>query len=225
MKAKNMGFLATILATSVAANAGLAPNASEVVKLAKSGVSEEVAVAYVRNVPTPFHLSSDDILDLKAQGVSSPVIVAMLTHDAQVRGQAGPYTPPQQVQPPPAYPPAQPAPVYDQPPATAYYPQEVVPASPGPDYYWNPGYWDNGIWIGGTWLYGGVGLGWGWPWGYGWGRYGWGGYGRGYYGGYRGGFGGYRGGFGGGHVGGFGGGHVGGFGGGHGGGHGGGGHR
>lgn len=249
MKAKSIGFLAAVIASTLAANAGLAPNASEVVKLTKSGVSEDVATAYVRSVSSPFHLSSDDILELKAQGVSPQVIVAMLNHDAQMRGQAQPSMPPPQaqpsmpppqVQPAPLYAQAQPAPLYDQP-VTTYYPQEVIPASPGPDYYWNPGYWNNGIWIGGTWLYGGIGLGWGWPLGW-WGGYGrgfYGGYGRAYYGGYRGGFGGYRGGFGGyrggfggghvggfggGHVGGFGGGHVGGFGGGHAGGHGG-GHR
>jgi hypothetical protein len=242
MKAKSIGYpAAIIIATTLAANAGLAPNASEVVKLTKSGVSEDVATAYVRNVSAPFHLSSDDILDLKAQGVSSQVIAAMLNHDTQMRGQAQTYMPPPLVQPTPVYTQVQPTPVYDQPPATTYYPQEAIPASPGPDYYWSPGYWgDNGIWIGGGWCYGGLGLGWGWPLGYGWGGYGrgyYGGYGRGSYGGYRGGIGGYRGaiggyrggigggrvgGIGGGRVGGIGGGRVGGFGGGHGGGFGGG---
>jgi hypothetical protein len=237
MKAKTIRCLAAIIATSLAANAALGPNAAEVVKLAKSGVSEDVATAYVKNQSSPFHLSSDDILALKAQGVSSGVIAAMLDHDTRMQSQAQTYRPPPPAQPAPVYPPIQAAPVYSQPAPTTYYPQEVIPASPGSDYYWWPGYWDNGIWIGGSWVYGwpwwgyGWGWGWGWPRGYGWGGYGrgyYGGYGRGYYGGYRGGFGGYRGGIGGfrggigsGRVGGIGGGHAGGFGG----GHGGGGHR
>jgi hypothetical protein len=54
-------------------------------------------------------------------------------------------------------------------------PVEVIPASPGPDYYWTDGYWDWGpagwIWIGGRWA---VGFGPGWigpghPW-HGWGH-------------------------------------------------------
>jgi ABC-type methionine transport system permease subunit len=49
MKAKSIGYLAALIATTLAANAGLAPNAAEVVKLAKSGVSEDVATAYVRS--------------------------------------------------------------------------------------------------------------------------------------------------------------------------------
>jgi len=214
MKTKSIGYLAAmVIAFTLPAQADLGPKANEVVKLTKSGVSDDMATAYVRTVTTSFHLSSDDVIALKAQGVSAPVIVAMLNHDAQMREQARGYGPPPQAQPYPVYTPVPTAPAYDQPPAPTYYPQEEIPVSPGPDYYWNPGYRDNGIWIGGGWLYGG--LGWGWPWGWG-GRYGWGPYGHGFYGrgygGYRGGYGGYRGGVGGyrGGVGGFRGG-VGGF--------------
>ena len=249
MKAKSIGYLAGIITLTLTANAGLAPNASEVVKLTKSGVSEDVATSYVRNVSTPFNLSADDILALKAQGVSPQTIAAMLNHDTMMRNMAQtPYMQPPLAVPPAAYAQPQPNALYNQPPATTYYPQDVIPESPGPDYYWSPGYWDNGLWIGPGWCYGGLGVGlgwWPWGWGYGWGGYGrgfYGGYGRGYYGGYRGGYGGYRGGISGfrggvggfrggvggfrGGVGGFrggvGGGHGGGFGGGHGGG---GGHR
>jgi hypothetical protein len=77
---------------------------------------------------------------------------------------------------PPGAPPAQPqapyaAAPYDPPPP----PVEVMPPSPGPDYYWNDGYWNWGptgwFWIGGRWAIG-VGPGWrgpGHPWG-GWGH-------------------------------------------------------
>jgi len=217
----------------------LSPNAAEVVKLARAGVGEEVILAYIKNCQSPFTLSADAILHLKDAGVTSPLIAAMLTRDSALRNQNPPAPfgynqrlyPPSEQPPgapaPPQPPPGQPAPGQpppqpqlfapgvapaDQTPPPA--PAEVIPVSPGPDYYWAPGYWgwDNGwIWIGGGWR---PWFGWGWG-GWGWGgRYGWGWGGRGAWGGYHsGGFGGVHGGFGG---------HGGG---GHGGGHGGGGHR
>jgi hypothetical protein len=196
-----------------------------VVKLSGASVGDEVVLAYVKNCQSPFNLSANAILRLKEAGVTSPVIAAMLTHDSSLRDQNPPapyaysqrlYGPGEQpsVGPAPAQPPPQPQ-LYA-PPAGQVPPPpqaEVIPVTPGPDYYWAPGYWgwDGGwIWIGGGWrLRGGIGLGWGWGgWGWpgwGWGGYsGWRGYGRAGFGGYRGGFGGaYRGGgFGGGHGGG-----------------------
>ncbi len=89
MKTKSIGYPAALItAITLAANAGLVPSASDVVKLTQSGISEDVATAYVKNVSTPFHLSADDILALKAQGVSSQIIAAMLNHDAQMRDRA-----------------------------------------------------------------------------------------------------------------------------------------
>ena len=201
--------------------AALSPSAAEVVKLSGAGMGDEVIMAYVKNCQSPFGLSAGAILRLKEAGVTSPVIAAMLTHDGSLRGQnpPAPYAysqrlygpaeqppgvpPPGQAPPgvpPPAQPPAQPQ-LYA-PPAGEVPPPpqtEVIPVSPGADYYWAPGYWgwDGGwIWIGGGWrLRGGIGwgVGWGWP-GWGWGGYyGWGWPGWGW-GGYRGGWGGYRGG-------------------------------
>jgi len=194
----------------------LSPSAAQVVKLSSAGFSDEVILAYVKNGRLPFNLSTNEILRLKEAGVSSPVIVAMLTHDSLLRNQnpPAPYTnsQPAQLVVPYLVAPA------DQTPPPA--PEEVIPVAPGPDYYWVPGYWGwNGgwIWSGGSWcLRGGYGCGghygWGWYGHRGWGDYhGGGGY-HGSWGGYHGGVGGRgghgRGGQGGGrHGGGHGGGH------------------
>jgi hypothetical protein len=209
--------------------APLPPSAAEVLTLSGAGAGEDVILAYVRGCPTPFNLSAGAILRLKEAGVTSPVLVAMLTHDSALRNhtQPGPYAASQSGYLPPEQPPMAPllAPQDLTPPPA---PVEVVTAAPGPDYYWTPGYWgwnDGWIWIGGGWgLRGGYGWG-GYYGGRGYGRGGWGGY-RGVAGGYRGGVvrgyrgsvGAYHGGGGGFHGGGGGGFHGGG--GGHGGGHG-----
>ena len=152
----------------------LPPNVAEVAKLSGASVGDDVIVAYVNNCPSPFNLSADAILRLKDAGVSSAVITAMLIHDSSQRNQSppAPYAPSQQPQPiVPGLVPADQAP----PPL----PDQVIPVTPGPDYYWTPGYWGwNGgwIWIGGSWCFRG---------GYGWGGRGW--YGHGVWGGYHGG--------------------------------------
>jgi hypothetical protein len=97
----------------------LSPNVAEVVKLAESGVGEDVTLAYVHNSQAPFNLGAEDILYLKDVGISSSVLTAMLTRDTELRGQA------------PA-----PAPTFEQkayastPPALA--PVSVTPQAPPP---------------------------------------------------------------------------------------------
>jgi len=238
-----LGPLTQVSSATAPAQPPLALNTGEVVTLSRAGMGEEVILAYVKSCPSQFNLSVDMILQLKASGVTSTVIAAMLNHDHSLRAEraATAYDHSQNFKAPGQPPvPAQPAPPpqlvdpglapADQAPPPA--PEEVIPVAPGPDYYWTPGYWDwndGWIWIGGGW---GLGRGYGWG-----GHYGRGAYGHGAWGGYRGGYGGGRvggfaggrtGGFSGGHGGGFGGGRAGGFGSGHrggfGGGHGGGGH-
>jgi hypothetical protein len=156
----------------------LSPNAAEVLKLSGAGVGDEVILAYVKNCQGPFSLSAEAILRLKEAEISSPVIVAMLTHDGWLRNQNAGSPQPQPVAPD-VVPPGQ-----TPPPA----PEEVVPVAPGPDYYWAPGYWGwNGgwVWIGGSWCFRG-GYGWGGHYGRGW-------YGHGGWGGYHGGVGGFHG--------------------------------
>src|SRR5580765_6882147 len=83
----------------------VSPAAAEVLRLAQSGVGEEVVLAYVQNSPGGFELTSDQILYLRDIGISSPVISAMLNRDAGLRNQ-----PQSQAQPsaPPLAPPSVP---------------------------------------------------------------------------------------------------------------------
>ena len=66
----------------------VSPAVAEVIRLAQSGVGEEVVLAYVQNSGGGFDLNSDQILYLRDLGISSPVISAMLNRDAVVRNEA-----------------------------------------------------------------------------------------------------------------------------------------
>ena len=82
----------------------LSPGVAEVIRLAQSGVGEEVVLAYIQNSSEPFNLNADQILYLKDLGISSQVTTAMLNRDAVLQSQ------PQiaQASPPPSEPPPQP---------------------------------------------------------------------------------------------------------------------
>jgi hypothetical protein len=67
------------------AQSGFAQNVAEVVKLAHSSVGDEVLIAFIKNSQSPFGLSTSDILALKDAGLSSPVVAAMLSHDAAMK--------------------------------------------------------------------------------------------------------------------------------------------
>ena len=56
----------------------------DLVKLIKSGVSEEVLVAYINASNCAYALSSDDIVRLKQYGATAPVIVAAIKHKGSV---------------------------------------------------------------------------------------------------------------------------------------------
>ncbi len=64
------------------------PGAAEVVRLAESGVTDDVILAYITNSQVPFSLSAEDVLYLKDVGLSPEVTTAMLNHDSGLRGQA-----------------------------------------------------------------------------------------------------------------------------------------
>ena len=76
-----------------AAPVSLSPGAAEVVRLAGSGVGDDVVIAYIQNSQAPFNLSADDVLYLKDIGLSAEVTSAMLTHDGTLRGQPQQYAP------------------------------------------------------------------------------------------------------------------------------------
>ncbi|MDB6121332.1 MAG: hypothetical protein JWQ71_325 [Pedosphaera sp.] len=80
---------ASISAGAGAVPTNLSPTAAEVVRLVESGVSDEVATAYIQGSKSYYNLSADDILYLKDVGLSSPVVTAMLSHDTALRNQPG----------------------------------------------------------------------------------------------------------------------------------------
>ena len=125
------------------AAAPISPNASEVVKLAGSGVGEDVVLAFIQNSQSMFNLTADNVLYLRDLGVSQSVITAMLNHDNLLRSQA-PQSAPQQFAPAPAAAPAPEAPApavapVAQPPAQVAAPAPTYVSSPPPDvnYFYN----------------------------------------------------------------------------------------
>src|SRR5438477_11596827 len=103
----------------------VSPAAAEVIRLAQSGVGEEVMLTYIQNSPAAFNLSADQILYLKDLGISSPVITAMLNRDAALRSQ------PQLAQAPPPSP--EPVPQPTVPVEAPLTPPPVEVASPPPE--------------------------------------------------------------------------------------------
>jgi hypothetical protein len=153
----------------------LSPGATEVAKLAQSGVGDGVIRAYIGQSQSYYNLSATDITALKNVGVSSQAVTAMLNHDGSLRTQQqAPSTSPLTAGATPASPQttvaqsdavgamptanptsANPTVVVQSTPPTPRV--EVIPVSPGPDYLWTPGWWSwNGgswIWFGGYWGY------------------------------------------------------------------------
>src|ERR1041385_4946019 len=80
----------------------VSPAVSEVLRLAESGVSEDVVLAYINNSPSGFNLTSDQILYVRDVGLSSQVITAMLNRDAALRTQPQPSQPVPEPEPAPA---------------------------------------------------------------------------------------------------------------------------
>jgi hypothetical protein len=165
------GFAQTVNpSTAPQANTPLPSSADEVVKLAQSGLDDQVVLAFIGQSPSYYNLSGADITALKNVGVSPQVLTAMLNHDSALRVQ-------EQASSPVAATAVAPQPTVTQPgavPATAIANQtptttvitqseppppqvEFAPISPGPDYVWTPGWWSwNGgawFWIGGGWHY------------------------------------------------------------------------
>src|SRR5437899_882539 len=101
----------------------ISPAAAEIVRLAESGLGDEVVSSYVTNSRTAFSLTADDIVYLKDVGISESIISLMMAHDRQIR-ESGP--PPVTAQTPP--------------PAVPTQPNEVAtpPNAPPPEYVSNP---------------------------------------------------------------------------------------
>jgi hypothetical protein len=71
----------TAAATSAPTLEGLSSEAKDVVNLNQSGVSEEVILSYIDNVPTRFNLTVNHVVLLKRAGLSARVVSAMARHD------------------------------------------------------------------------------------------------------------------------------------------------
>jgi len=61
----------------------LSPWAGEIVKLTQAGLDDSVVFSFIENSGT-FNLGADQIIHLAGAGVSTPVITAMLQHDADL---------------------------------------------------------------------------------------------------------------------------------------------
>ena len=75
----NLRTIAAALALAVAAPATAEPlTADAIVGLVKAGIGDEAVIAKIRSSGASFDLSADEMIALRAKGVSGPVIAAML---------------------------------------------------------------------------------------------------------------------------------------------------
>jgi hypothetical protein len=131
--------------TAAAAPTDLSAGASEVVRLAEAGTSDEVLQAYIQNASGPFGLTADQILYLRDIGVSQLAVTAMLNRDNALRNQPQTYNYNQTAYPPTVPPPAPlepaPAPTVEAapPPPPVAQPAPVYVSSPPPEvtYFYN----------------------------------------------------------------------------------------
>jgi hypothetical protein len=159
-----------VLAVMGIVSATCADNAAavnEVLKLKKAGINDETIVAFVKSKNVNYDLSSESILSLRDQGLSSAVLTAMLGSGRDVSSPVAPLTPgpvsaqPVTAQPQLVVPPAVVAlPAAN--PDVAFFYQELSPYGRwilGEDsqWYWQPTvaitdhnwrpYWDKGRWV------------------------------------------------------------------------------
>ena len=162
--------------------AAASPVVADVLRLSHAKVEENIIIAFIQS-SAGAPLTASDILDLRAQGLSSGILIALMNAQPGSPAALPPTSTPATAQSEPG--PV--APVQTELVAAAPYTSDsMVLAAPEPVYYdfsapyypysYDPYYGD---------LYFGVGLGWGLGWGFtgcwGWGGSGWGGYGWGGY--------------------------------------------
>jgi outer membrane lipoprotein SlyB len=112
---------------------------TDVKALVKAGISDDVVISQIVSTHTGFHLTSEDIIDLRNAGVSDRVVNFMIgTASDPLAIVSG--TPTVVV-------------VSDAPPAPLA--ETIVVAAPGPDYVWIHGDWawsdGHWVWMGGHW--------------------------------------------------------------------------
>lgn len=129
------------------ASAGTPLSLVDVKALSAAHIGDDIIIAQISNSHTVYHLTANDLIDLKNAGVSDKVVAFMENTPSLIP--AAPVAVVQTAPPPP--------------------PVEPVVVAPGPGYvwvggewvwsggwYWRAGYWDvpaypGGIWIGGYW--------------------------------------------------------------------------
>jgi len=122
--------------------ANLSPDLQQIVKLAQAHMSDDVILSFIKSSGKTYPLSADDMVYLASQGVSQPVISALMqtqsaapaAPSASVPPPAPPpaYTPALAPAPAPAYPAPVPTPAYPAPaPAPAYLPAPAPAPPPG----------------------------------------------------------------------------------------------
>jgi hypothetical protein len=126
--------LALLLATPASyaqtTPANLSPDLQEIVKFAQAHMSDDVILAYIKNSGKSYNLSGDDMIYLTSQGVSQPVISALL----QTKGTAP-------TQAPAPVPTPTPAPAPEPAPAPAPAPQPGLVDVFSSDASLNPSVW------------------------------------------------------------------------------------
>ena len=75
---------------NIARAQALPPGVQDVVKLSQAGISDEVILTQIRNNAAIYNLTADQIILLKNQGVSQPVIKALMTGGAAAIPAPGP---------------------------------------------------------------------------------------------------------------------------------------
>jgi len=111
------------------APSNLSPGVLEIVRLSQAHMSDDVIQSYIKNSGVSYHLSADDILYLNSQGVSQPVLTALLkaAPDKAPAPAPTPAPAPQYSMPPPAISqPSTPAPVVTAPPSAPLPGSEVT---------------------------------------------------------------------------------------------------
>jgi hypothetical protein len=88
--------------------ANLSPDLQEIIKFNQAHMTDDVITAYIKNSGKVYHLSADDLIYLNSQGISQPVIAALLQTGGSASASA---PPPASVPPPIATPTPAPAPI------------------------------------------------------------------------------------------------------------------
>ena len=117
----------------------LSSGVADILKLVRAKVSDTITLSFIRNSGRTYHLSTPEILYLREQGVSDPVLTAMLDQQRNVAATAAQAVP----QPASAYVAASPA----------YVQPSPVYVEPVPSYnYYDYGYYNSWPYYGGYYL-------------------------------------------------------------------------